>query len=384
MKCSLATLLLMLFLAINPLARKMKRRKNIKLISENTTLGAGSFGVVELYSFQNMKIAVKFLNRELKKENTYYDNLFLTELLNFTRFCWTGLFPKVKFPGNCVIEEMKNLFCSIFGNKPDTAPTFFRVTVDEKNNLKQETVNSQDLNSFKENFEKEQKDCITTKLFSFGIYENKYFFAMQQMTTDFLKFYKNNSQHWDSILYQVAVKVDKMHRLGFIHRDIKPENIFINLEAGKPVAYLGDLGFVIPALGSLELKKSGSINYAPTETKNEFLLNTVHQDYYAIAKLYYLLRYKNSENLEKSEKELEPTINYLLSVNQSNPTEKVDVKVFEKHSKCFQELVNHLHGKANIEGKIYQIATKDLIPIKPNEKLNLDTSFKASITIQKD
>ena len=94
MKCSLATFLLMLFLAINPLSRKMKKRDFAQLVPYTDKTATGSYGIVSFYTLLESKIAVKFLK---EKEKTNYDDLFLNELQNFRIFCRTDIFPKINF-----------------------------------------------------------------------------------------------------------------------------------------------------------------------------------------------------------------------------------------------------------------------------------------------
>ena len=215
-----------------------------------------------------------------------------------------------------------------------------------------------------------------------------------------------------SVLYQVAVKIDTMHKEGFIHRDIKPKNIFINYDDGKHVAYLGDMGLVIPAVNKEGDKFAGTLAYLPIIVERKSLLNTVHQDYCAFAMiithirfpiiktslekgyLYYvdeietMFLYRDTPNLTRPIDyskiiDLNQILRCLLTKEKTNYQTQPISKYLEDHSKCFQALVSYLRIKAGITEE-YTIVEKNKIPEKKKEELKLDEHFKTSITIKSD
>jgi len=95
-------------------------------------------------------------------------------------------------------------------------------------------------------------------------------------------------------LRQVAVAIDKAHRLGIVHRDLKPENLFLtNREDGTPIVKVLDFGIVKMTVDGTDATGSGQILGTPKYMAPEQVSSTTRvtpaADRYALGLVAYRL-----------------------------------------------------------------------------------------------
>ncbi|MHB8277103.1 MAG: FHA domain-containing serine/threonine-protein kinase [Candidatus Humimicrobiaceae bacterium] len=130
------------------------------------------------------------------------------------------------------------------------------------------------------------------KVYSYGIYENKYYLIMEFVDGKDLSFYIRNNKNTSikdvlSFAYQIASALSFAHKNKVIHRDIKPQNIILDKSGKVKITDFGIAKINVPQAITVEGERVMGTTYymSPEQIKGEPV--DLKTDIYSMGILFY-------------------------------------------------------------------------------------------------